>query len=269
MFIISCNNQVKEISIKIIPEKPTVDDTVKLKFSRNFTGYIWIAELSEGALRRTIPNVKFIKNKKEYLFKPDKKTAFILFTLEEKDSFLRDTSFHILFYEEDGKPRPFAYSMLSAFEEYEEEKKFELWEKEREYYPEHYDFLSLKYSNRFYKGEINKEDVIKEIKEMLKKEKDNPSFLYNGIIISNVIKDSSLIEELSKIIDKKEESNYKYIATIYSKLYNQNYKINERDKYIKRIKMDGVDFFIPQFRSFVLTRFSRFAEFDTMINYIK
>lgn len=75
----------------------------------------------------------------------------MLFTLEERDSFLRDRTFHILFYEKDGKPKPFAYSFLSAFEEFEENRKIELWEKEREYYPEHYDFLFCKYSNKFYK----------------------------------------------------------------------------------------------------------------------
>jgi peroxiredoxin len=267
--IFSCKK--KEFKVIHEPDKPIYGEEVKLKFSQKFTGYIYIFELSEGDPYRLIPSVKKIKGIEELKIKPkDKNTSLILFAFEnEKGKLIIDSTYYIIFYTKEGKPLPFALSILAyiyfsknqAFENYE---KFSfLWEKEREYYKEHYDFMDNKFYFEIKKGIKKTEEVKKEIKENLEKERGNSSFLHAAYLTAHwVLEDSIFAEEILKYFENLKDDKYKIDVYIHH--------LKNFEEKISYIKDKDVDFFIKDFRHYYIHKFIYPSpQIDEFMKYLK
>ncbi len=263
-----------ELKVACEPEKPLQGEEVVLKLSRNFSGYIWWAELSGGDPYKLIPHVKKIENEKEIKIKPeDKNTSLILFTLENKKGKIRiDSNYYILYYTEDKKPAPFALSMLGFFyfsigAPFENLTKFSyLWMKEKEYYEKHYDFMDNKFYFEIQTGKETIEEVKRKIKEKLEEEKDNPSFLHASFLTANwVLKDTALAEEILKYFENLPEDKYKIKA--YISYLRDKKGIEEVASYLKEKK---IDYFIKDLRTYTIFKFVYpLPEIDKLIEYIK
>gem|GEM_PF-787636 len=271
VFIISCKKS--EFRITLEPNKPIQGQEVRFKLSQKFSGYFWWIELSGGDPYKIIPHVEEIKNAREIKIKPDDiNTSLILFAFENEEGKLEIDSTHfVIFYTKEGKPAPFALSMLGFFyfsknAPFENLRKFSsLWLKENEYYEDHYDFMDNKSYFAIQEGAETPEEVKRKIEEKLEEEKDNPSFLHAAYLTANwVLNDTVLANKILKYFEDLPEDNYK-ISTYISYLSDKGI-----DKVASYLKEKKIDYFIKDFRYYAISKFIYpVLETDKLIEYIK
>lgn len=257
IFSVSFFKKENKFVLKIEPEKPQPEEKITIHLSRNFSGYFWYLEFSGGDPYRVIPHVEKIDNKNKIsITSYDKNTALILFLFEDKKGkFIFDSTFYIIYYTKD-KPMPYALSLLgylyfSRESRFPDFQKFEsLWLKEKEYYKDHYDFMDNLYDFMLNTGKKKIEDIKKEIKENLEKEKNNSSYLYAAYLTSKwVLEDTILMEEIMKNIENLPDDNHK-IAAKFNYMLEVKGNFYEFISYIKNKKLDPL---IPHFRRFLNT----------------
>jgi len=256
IFVISYKKT--ELKVTSEPDKPLQGEEVEIRLSQKFSGYFWWAEFSGGDPYRIIPHVEKIEGAKNIKIKPDNmNTSLILFAFEDKEGELKiDSTYYIIFYTKEGKPLPFALSMLgflyfSKDAPFENLRKFSsLWLKENGYYEDHYDFMDNKFYFAIEKGAETEKEVERKIKEKIKEEKENPSFLHAAYLTAKwVLKDTVFANEILKHFENLPEDNYKISAYI---SYLEDKGI---DKVVSYLKEKEIDYFIKDFRIWAPLKF--------------